>query len=185
MSSPFPDKLADLLQDGDIIDFGAIPPAVNTHLQQGVAAYYDDRPAAEAHFRAALAVDPSCFVPWFCLTKINTYQGFLPQAAEAAVAGLNAAARHGNFAADWAVLAADLPPHWQDQIQRPDSAARFYAYMLKALAFVKLKAAALAEAETLLATVARLDPDDFVGHSVIRALARRLRDSDAAADYGG
>lgn len=179
MCASFPDRLADLLQDGDIIDFGAIPPAVNHHLQQGVAACYDDRPASEGHFRAALAEDPTCLVPWFCLTKINTCQGFLSAAAEAAVGGLASAARQGNFPADWDVLAADLPPHWAEQMARPDSSQRFYTYMLKALAFVKLKAAALTEAEHLLAVAARLDPDDRVGHSVIRALALRLRSDES------
>lgn len=181
MASTFPDKLADLLQEGDIIDFGPIPPAVNAHLQNGVAAYYDDRPAAEAHFRAALEADPACLAPWFCLTKINTYQGFLDQAAEAALAGLAQAARQGNFAADWIVLGADLPPHWHEALEHPESPQRFYTYMLKALAFVKLKAAALDDAESLLWCVSQLDPDDFVGHSVIRSLAQRLReDCDAA-----
>lgn len=181
MSQTFPDKLADLLAEGDIIDFGDISPAVNGHLQQGVAAYYDDRPAAEGHFRAALAEDPSALAPWFCLTKINTYQGFLPQAAKAAEQALASAARQGNFAADWRLLSADPPPPWAEHIKQPGSPQRFYAYMLKAWAFVSLKADDLPAAEEKLAAVARLDPNDYVGHSVIASLALRLRaDEDAA-----
>lgn len=181
----FVDKLADLLQDGDIIDFGEIPAAVNAHLQQGVAAYYDNRPLAEAHFRAALEADPTCLAPWFCLTKINTYQGFLPQAEEAAVLGLQAAARQGNFPADWKALlllaeSAEGADAWQSPLSRPETPHRFYAYMLKALAFIKLKAAELDAAEVLLAALALLDPKDRVGHSVIRSLAVRLRVADEA-----
>jgi Tfp pilus assembly protein PilF len=178
MTHSFTDKLADLLADGDIIDFGDIPPQVNAHLQQGVAAYYDDRPAAEGHFRAALVEDPTALAPWFCLTKINTYQGFLPQAAEAAKRALAAAARQGNFAADWRLLSENPPPPWEEQIRQPGSPQRFYAYMLKAWAFVSLKANQLENAETMLAAVRRLDPNDYVGHSVIAALAQRLRSSE-------
>lgn len=182
MPHDFPDKLADLLSDGDIIDFGDIAPEINAHLQQGVAAYYDDRPAAEGHFRAALACDPDALAPWFCLTKINTYQGFLDAARDAAESALRSAARQGNFAADWRLLADDMPPPWLDQVRRPESCQRFYAYMLKALAFISLKAAELDTAEAMLDAVARLDPDDHTGHSVIRSLASRLRaDAEDAA----
>jgi predicted TPR repeat methyltransferase len=157
-----------------------VPEAVNAHLQRGVAAYYDDRPAADGHFRAALAADPGCLVPWFCLTKIHTYQGHLAEAEAAARSGLAAAAAQGGFAADWAAIEADAA--WTEALARPESVPRFLAYMLKALAFVRLKAADLEGAETLLGHLARLDPEDRVGHGVIRALAGRLRESASAPD---
>lgn len=161
-------RMADRLAEGDLIDFGAVPEAVNARLQQGVALYYDDRPAADGCFRAALEAAPDCLPVYFCLYKIHTYQRNLEAAEAAALAGLAEAARQARVSPVWAALTA-ADADWLD-----DGPARFLLYTLKALAFIRLRQDRLEEARALLAKVADLDPDDAVGGSVVSALADRL-----------
>lgn len=63
-----------------LIDFGAVPLAIDTLLQQGVTAYRSDRARADRLFRAALAAGPQHLPVYFCLYKIHTYQGSLDEA---------------------------------------------------------------------------------------------------------
>lgn len=163
-----PLKMADLLADGDLIDFGPLPDDVNALLQQGVAAYYDDRPAADAVFRRALELGPQCLPVYYCLYKIHTYQRNLEQAKEAAQAGIREAARQANLPPDWH----DWHPGDNDWNAR--GATRFALYTLKAQAFIELRREDLAAARALLDRLALLDPADEVGGSVVDAMARRL-----------
>ncbi|MDO9708933.1 hypothetical protein [Paracraurococcus lichenis] len=160
--------MADLLAEGDLINFGPLPEAVNGLLQRGVAAYYDDRPAADALFREALRLAPGALPTYLCLYKIHTYQRNLDAALAAAHAGLAEAARQSG-----------LPPDWRDwtpaQVTVPaEGALRFALYTLKATAFIHLRREEPAEARALLDRLALLDPTDQVGGSVIEALARGL-----------
>jgi tetratricopeptide (TPR) repeat protein len=147
----------------DAIDFGDVPPAVNEILQQGVALHRHDRAAADARFRAALALDPTALPTWFCLYKIHTYAGDLDAALEAAEGGLRAAARQANLTPDWTVWRRDEIP--------ANDAGRFALYTLKALAFIRLRRAEPNEAARVLDHLARLDPQDAVGGSVVAAIA--------------
>ncbi len=150
----------------DAIDFGEVSPAVNEILQEGVALHRHDRAAADARFRAALALDPTALQTWFCLYKIHTYAGDLDAALEAAMGGLRAAARRANLAPDWT--------GWRrDEIPTND-AGRFALYTLKALAFIRLRRVEPDEAARVLARLARLDPDDLVGGSVVAVIAAGL-----------
>ncbi|MBI3445362.1 MAG: hypothetical protein HY055_08350 [Magnetospirillum sp.] len=160
--------MADLLAEGDLIDFGPLPEAINDLLQRGVAAYYDDRPTADGLFRQALAQAPEQLPIYYCLYKIHTYQRNLEQARDAALAGIREAARQAN-----------LPPDWRDwRLGENDwnagGATRFALYTIKALAFIELRRENLAEARALLDRLAGLDPADEVGGSVVNAMALRL-----------
>ena len=161
-------KLADLLADGDLINFCDVPPEINAILQQGVAAYWDDRPSAEILFRQALEMGPTQLSTYFCLYKIHTYQGQLQQGMEMALAGLAEAARQANLPQDW----------WSWQPNERDWTAlgpvRFALYTLKALSFIQLRRENLPEARRLLNHLKVLDPADSVGRGVIEALADRL-----------
>ena len=53
----------------------------------------------------------------------------------------------------------------------PEGPGRFALYTLKALAFIRLRRAEADAAAAVLATLARLDPADAVGHSVVAAIA--------------
>lgn len=161
-------KMADLLAEGDLIDFGDVPSEINALLQQGVATYYDDRPAADSCFRKALAAAPDTLPVYFCLYKIHTYQRNLDAAEEAARAGLAEAARQGGFEADWRALT-PASACWNDM-----GSPRFYLYTLKALSFIALRRNDLPAARAMLDKLAVLDPDDHVGGSVVAALADRL-----------
>lgn len=147
----------------DLIDFGELPPAVNEILQEGVALHRHDPAAADARFRAALALDPTALPTWFCLYKIHTYAGDLDAALEVAEGALREAARQANLAADRTLW---LPEDFDGTGPR-----RFALYTLKALAFIHLRRDEAEAAARVLAELARLDPDDAVGGSVVGAIA--------------
>lgn len=153
----------ELASDGDLINFGDLPEAVNALLQQGVAAYRRDRSAAERLFRQALAAAPDQLPAYFCLYKIHTYQGNLDAAPAAAESGLKEAARQAGWSPDWR--------DWQPSSSVPDGPGRFALYTLKALAFIHLRRNERGKAERMLERLAHLDPAGAVGWPVIAALA--------------
>jgi tetratricopeptide (TPR) repeat protein len=156
----------DPLSGGDLIDFGTLPAAINTLLQQGVAAYRRDRGSADRLFRQALETDPRQLPTYFCLYKIHTYQGNLDEALGAAEAGLQEAAQQAGWSPDWR----DWPP----QAATPAGPGRFALYTLKALAFIHLRRNEPARAQSLLDHLARLDPSGTVGWPVVAELAQGL-----------
>ncbi len=158
--------MGDPLSDGDPIDFGTLPTAINALLQQGVIAYRRDRSTAERLFRQALAADPHQLPTYFCLYKIHTYQGNLDEALAVAEAGLQEAARQAGWSLDWR----DWPP----QPATPAGPERFALYTLKALAFIHLRRDEPARAQTLLDHLAQLDPSGTVGWPVVAELAQGL-----------
>ncbi|NLH79323.1 MAG: hypothetical protein GX458_00550 [Phyllobacteriaceae bacterium] len=152
------------LRDDDAIDFGELPPAVNEILQRGVALHRVDRAAADRAFREALALDPRALATYFCLYKIHTYAGDLDAALEAAEAGAREAARQANLSPDWRL--------WEADAISLDGPGRFALYTLKALAFIRLRRDEPCAADEVLAHLARLDPADAVGGSVVAAIRR-------------
>ena len=57
---------------------------------------------------------------------------------------------------------------------------RLYLYSLKALGFVRLRRGNVDGATRVLDELARLDPQDQVGGSVVADMAERVRSADAA-----
>ena len=145
------------------INFGDLPDAVNSLLQNGVLAYRSDRAAADTLFRQALAVDPAALPTYLCLYKIHTYQGNLAEAETIAVAGLAEAARQAGWPADWR--------DWPVLPQVPNGPGRFALYTLKALAFIALRDDRFEVVAEILDTLRRLDPAGAVGWTVVEALA--------------
>lgn len=154
------------IREGELVDFGPTPPAVNALLQSGVALYRQDRAAADAKFREALALDPSALATWFCLYKTHAYGGALDEALALAEAGLAEAARQAGLPADWTRWRADELP--------PGSAARFAVYTLKATAFLHLRRGESDEARRRLEKLASLDAVANVGAGVVADLARAV-----------
>lgn len=152
------------LRDDDAIDFGEVPPAVNEILQRGVALHRCDRAAADRAFREALALDPRALATYFCLYKIHTYAGDLDAALAAAEGGAREAARQANLSPDWKL--------WEPGEISLDGPGRFALYTLKALAFIRLRRDEPDEARIALEHLARLDPTDAVGGSVVEAIRR-------------
>lgn len=153
----------EFLSEPDAINFGDLPEAINSLLQQGVAAYRHDRARADRLFRQALASAPAELPTYFCLYKIHTYQRHLDEAQAAAEHGLREAARQAGWDPDWR--------NWGPPARPPEGAGRFALYALKALAFIHLKQGRRNQAEQILAALRRLDPPGAVGWCVVAALA--------------
>ncbi|MFA6139744.1 MAG: hypothetical protein WC684_03395 [Hyphomicrobium sp.] len=149
-----------------LIDFGAVPPAIDTLLQQGVTAYRSDRARADRLFRAALAAGPQYLPVYFCLYKIHACQGSLDAALAVAEAGLREGARQAGWSDDFRA--------WRHSADALDGPARFALYTLKALAFIHLRRNERELAEVALDHLARLDPSGSIGWPVVAALAEAL-----------
>lgn len=158
--------MPDLLSEPDAINFGDLPEGIDALLQQGVAAYRQDRATADRMFRKALAAAPSELPIYFCLYKIHTYQGNLDEAQAVAETGLRRAAEQAGWDPDW--------QKWCHYPQMPEGAGRFALYTLKALAFIRLKQNDKEQAACMLEALRRLDPSGMVGWQVIAALAEGL-----------
>lgn len=147
---------------------GEAPAEVAALLEQAMQAYADGARAEDllwqAHRRA-----PDALPVYFSLYKYYFYRDNLKQAELAARMALLAAARRGDFDADWQRLAADTAD-WSDHA----APAHFYLFSLKALAFIRLRRGDIVEARELLAKLAELDPQDRVGASVIRSLCAEV-----------
>jgi tetratricopeptide (TPR) repeat protein len=155
--------MTDPLAEPDLIDFGALPADINALLQQGVAAYRNDKARADQLFRQALEAAPAQLPIYFCLYKIHTYQGHLGQALEAAESGLREAARQAEWPLDWR--------QWRPEAVLPDGAGRFALYTLKALAFIHLRQGQPEQTDEMITALRWLDPTGAVGWPVIEALA--------------
>ena len=160
MIIPFP------VPEPDSINFGDLPDAINSLLQQGVAAYRRDFKTADTLFRQALEAAPQELPTYFCLYKIHTYQGNLDEARAVAQAGLVEAARQAGWSDDWR--------QWPVEPGVPDGAARFALYTLKALAFIHLRRDELPQSSEILDALRVLDPTGEVGWPVVAALAEGL-----------
>ncbi|MFG1461863.1 hypothetical protein V5F77_03105 [Xanthobacter sp. DSM 24535] len=158
--------MIDPFSDRDPINFGDLPAGIDALLQQGVAAYRQDRLRADGLFRQALAAAPGELPIYFCLYKIHTYQGNLDEAQAIAESGLREAARQAGWDLDWR--------QWRPERNLPDGAGRFALYTLKALAFIHLRQNRPDRAEEILASLRQLDPTGAVGWTVIEALAQGI-----------
>jgi len=155
--------MEEVFVEGDAINFGDLPEAINRLLQQGVAAYRHDHMRADQLFWQALAAAPEELPTYFCLYKIHTYQGNLNEAQAAAESGLKEAARQAGWAPRW--------QEWRPPATLPDGPGRFALYSLKALAFIHLRQGNRRQAEQILGRLRQLDPAGAVGWPVVAALA--------------
>ncbi len=120
----------------------------------------------EQMLRDSLAVNPDQLSAYFALYKLLFRQSRLDEAANVAELALAVSARLGRFPAPWQKLtpgAAD----WSDT----QSPAHFYLFTLKALSFIRMRQGRVDVCRDMLTQIERLDPDDSVGASVIRAYA--------------
>lgn len=158
--------MTDFSSDPDAINFGDLPEAINSLLQEGVAAYRFDPSRADRLFRQALAAAPAQLPIYFCLYKIHTYQGNLDAAQAAAQDGLREAASQAGWPTDWR--------NWRPEAAIPDGAGRFALYTLKALAFIRLRQNNHAQARQMLGALQHLDPTGATGWPVVASLAEAI-----------
>ncbi|MFO1403992.1 MAG: hypothetical protein U1E96_05380 [Azonexus sp.] len=148
------------IDDDDKVDFGPMPPEVSTLIQQGVAAYFDDRNLAERLFLEAISLAPDVLAARRCLVKHYNRCREFDKALAAARGWVAAAARSAGLPDDW-ILWKSAPG--------PALAA------LKGLAFVHLRCGEPVQAEAMIRRVIALDPHDAVGGSVVAALLEETR----------
>jgi len=133
---------------------------------------FSEYAAAEQALCNTLESHPGHLETYVDLCKLYFYSKRLPEAEKVARAGLIESARQGRFEADWHRLI----PHeagWRES----GSPHRVYLYMLKALAFIRMRREDIEGGQAILAQLARLDPDDLVGGSVVADLAMAVRDT--------
>jgi len=145
-----------------------VSPATNSRLQYAVAARHRDNSEAENVLWEARAEDPTCLPVYFALYKFYANSKKLDRAERAARLALAESARQAGFSADWEKI--DL---LRDQPYASD-AGLFYLFSLKALGFIKLRRQHFEEAGAILTHLARLDPEDRCGGSVVRGLAESV-----------
>jgi len=151
---------------GDGVLFGLnIPERINAFLQ-AAALRPGDTEWAEGNLKRALAENPEQLETYVALYKLYCYSGRFDEAETMARTALAKAAAQAGVAADWRLLAADSTD-WS----QPDGPARLLLYSLKALAFISLRQQRPDQAGDILKLLARLDPQDRVGASVVREMA--------------
>jgi len=107
--------------------------------------------------------------------KLFAYSGRLEEAEALIDETLIKAAAAGGFDVDPTRLDAD-DPRWRAACGND----RLYLYSLKAMGFVRLRRENVEGAVWVLDALARLDPLDQVGGSVVAGMAERLQMADAA-----
>lgn len=150
-----------------------LPTAVNSLLQQAVAANHSDFNQAENLFILAKQTDRSCLQTYFALYKFYFHHKRLHDAEREIRAGLEEATRQGGFPSDFRRLARQ-PFKWN---LYANDIGLYYLYTLKALAFVKLRQQQEAEVQVILTLLQDLDPEDRCGASVIRSLAEAVEEA--------
>lgn len=166
---------AERLGNSDREPVGTVPPVADELLARARAAWRDV-PTATALLAEALAIAPGCLPLHHARYKFLSSHGQYAPAEAAARSALAEAARQAGLPSDWRTLdpGVDLAAiDWADV----QGAAHFYLFTLKALAYLRLRRGDLAEAQTLLDTLARLDPADQVGAAVTRSLLQGAADA--------
>ena len=125
--------------------------------------------AAEQALRHTLHSHPGHLASYVDLCKLYFYSSRLAEAERVARAALMEAARQGGFAPDWCYIEA-VGAAWKAS----DGPHRVYLYMLKALAFIRMRLGDVDGGRAILGHLARLDPEDLVGSSVVSDLAEAL-----------
>lgn len=139
-----------------------VPEAIRRLLEQAQLA---DARGREALLWTARASAPDCLAVYYLLYKFYATRRDLAAAESAARRGLAEAARQAGLDPDWKRVGPGAVDFSQP------GPARFWLFTLKALAFVRLRAGARAEARALLDTLKALDPNDSLGAGVVGALA--------------
>ena len=147
---------------------GDIRPEVNLLLQNAVACA-DDFERARGYLYEARALDPGQLEVYVALYKFCFYRGHFDEAEQIALDALERAARDGGFSNNWHQL-----DHNTTDWNSMDAPVRLYLYSLKALGFIRLRRGDNTGAGEALDTLARLDPEDQVGGSVIMTLAEAV-----------
>jgi hypothetical protein len=137
----------------DFLDLGALPSSVRLLLQEGVALRFAQPSAAEAKFRAALALAPEALPAYRWLVKLHHGRQQFDTAYATTLEWLGAAAHQANLPTDWR--------QWYFVAGHPSNHPGLPAALaaLAAYAFIQLQRGNAAEASEALDHLHRMDPD--------------------------
>lgn len=141
---------------------GEVPPQVKAIVEQARHAESPER--ALALLWTAQVCAPNCPSLYYLLYKFHARHADYEQAEIVALKGLDVAAEQAGLPLNWHAVSADMA-----DFDSPGP-ARFWAFTLKALAFIKLKRGDPSLAQAYLDKVKELDPQGGAGGSVIEAL---------------
>ena len=140
---------------------GEVSPTIAHLVEQARGGSRDE---AAALLWTACAMAPQSLPVYYLLYKLHAGLGQLDRAEQAALKGLDAAARAAGLNADWR----QVKPGDADFAS--PGPARFWLFTIKALAFIQLRRGQRDASQGLVEQIGRLDPSDQVGASVVRAL---------------
>lgn len=143
---------------------GDVPPQVKRLVEQAREAETPER--ALALLWTAQVCAPNCPSLYYLLYKFHARHADFEQAECAALKGLEVAAVQAGLPDDWQ----SVTPQMAD-FMKPGP-ARFWAFTLKALAFIRLRRQDPVSARAYLTKVQELDPQGGSGSDVIDALLR-------------
>jgi hypothetical protein len=143
---------------------GDVPPQVKRLVEQAREAETPER--ALALLWTAQVCAPNCPSLYYLLYKFHARHADFEQAECAALKGLEVAAVQAGLPDDWQ----SVTPQMAD-FMKPGP-ARFWAFTLKALAFILLRRQDPVSARAYLTKVQELDPQGGSGSDVIDALLR-------------
>lgn len=143
---------------------GDVPPQVKSLVEQARTAETPER--ALALLWTAQVCAPNCPSLYYLLYKFHARHADFEQAELAALKGLEVAAEQAGLPDDWRIVTPDMA-----NFMTPGP-ARFWAFTLKALAFIRLRRKDPESARAYLSKVQELDPQGGTGAEVIEALIK-------------
>lgn len=147
-----------------------LPAPLGALLRQAMALYASDPQQAEFMLGYAVTQAPSAAGLHRALYKFYNRQRRFDLARHHAAAALEVAAREAGLPPDWRTWTAGM-------LRSADPAPASQALLaLKALAFIALRGGDAASARAILGLLARLDPADGAGASVVAALAAGMQE---------
>lgn len=160
--------------DTGLVHFGfGLDPKVEERLQRA-AARVDHSEQSLRALDEARQLAPDGLEVLQAQYKFHFYRGDLYKAEDCVFQTLIKAAIQGGFSHDWSMLDASSA-EWR-QARGP---AHSFLYALKALAFIRLRQNTPKQAKEILDAMARIDPEDRIGASVVRDLLAGLENTDA------
>ncbi len=147
---------------------GVVPENVRALIE---AAKEAPRESVSGILWAAQSLAPSALPVYYLLYKFHASRGELDQAERAARAGLREAGAQADLPTEAEQPMPSLAPRPEFAVP---SAARFWLFTLKALAFILLRKGQLQDARRLIDLIARADPGHSVGSDVTSALVNAV-----------
>lgn len=127
---------------------------------------------AQALLEQACALAPGHPATLIALYRFHFYGNRLAAAREVADRAIALATSALELPADWALIAADA------RFSRLEALPRFLLFCLKGHAYLSARLGELDASRRALAKLDELDPDDKVGHKVIKAVLARMGRDD-------